>query len=173
MFRLLVSTLLIGAANGLFFHIKQGEVKCFVEEVPDETMVSGMDSHIPFFSPLSNFSFSLFCHVLHHQCTISACGAAFKNVCCLAVSNERRLGVFRNIATLLKAFKPEYWSEAAVVFSRARVDWWEGEGVAEYSWVLARLSFLLHLYTVTMGFGSGHCEFFRLTHTKLLLIIEY
>jgi len=32
---------LIGAANGLFFHIKQGEVKCFVEEVPDETMVSG------------------------------------------------------------------------------------------------------------------------------------
>lgn len=78
MFRLLVSTLLIGAANGLFFHIKQGEVKCFVEEVPDETMVSGMDSHIPFFSPLSNFSFSLFCHVLHHQCTISACGGVQK-----------------------------------------------------------------------------------------------
>lgn len=77
--------------------------------------------------------------------------AAFKNVCCLAVSNERRLGVFRNTATLLKAFKPEYWSEAAVVFSRARVEWWEGEGVAEYNWVLARLSFLLHFYTVTMG----------------------
>lgn len=55
MFRLLVSTLLIGAANGLFFHIKQGEVKCFVEEVPDETMVSGMDSHKPFFSPFKIF----------------------------------------------------------------------------------------------------------------------
>jgi hypothetical protein len=32
---------LVTVADGLYFHIKQGEVKCFVEEVPDETMVSG------------------------------------------------------------------------------------------------------------------------------------
>ena len=39
--RLITLSCLVGAANGLFFHIKQGEVKCFVEEVPDETLVSG------------------------------------------------------------------------------------------------------------------------------------
>eukprot|EP00035_Acanthoeca_spectabilis_P020508 m.433284 g.433284 ORF g.433284 m.433284 type:complete len:220 (-) comp17556_c0_seq1:2648-3307(-) len=29
------------SASGLYFHIKEGEVKCFIEEVPDETMVTG------------------------------------------------------------------------------------------------------------------------------------
>merc|ERR1711924_208682 len=35
----LSSMLLMG--NALYFHIKEGESKCFIEEVPDETMVQG------------------------------------------------------------------------------------------------------------------------------------
>ena len=28
-------------ANGLYFHIRETERKCFIEEVPDETLVVG------------------------------------------------------------------------------------------------------------------------------------
>lgn len=48
--RLIALSCLVGAANGLFFHIKQGEVKCFVEEVPDETLVSGKTVPLFFFN---------------------------------------------------------------------------------------------------------------------------
>jgi hypothetical protein len=40
-FRCALMCATLGVVQGLFFHIKMGEVKCFVEEVPDETMVSG------------------------------------------------------------------------------------------------------------------------------------
>lgn len=65
MLKLLLVSALVGGANGLFFHIKQGEVKCFVEEVPDETMVSGesaqhavSSSHHPLCHSIHSKSFS-------------------------------------------------------------------------------------------------------------------
>eukprot|EP00037_Helgoeca_nana_P015340 m.143294 g.143294 ORF g.143294 m.143294 type:complete len:220 (+) comp22974_c0_seq1:23-682(+) len=32
---------MLPSTSGLYFHIKESEVKCFIEEVPDETMVTG------------------------------------------------------------------------------------------------------------------------------------
>ena len=31
----------IPLSNGLYFHIAETERKCFIEEIPDETMVTG------------------------------------------------------------------------------------------------------------------------------------
>ena len=31
----------IHVSNGLYFHIGETERKCFIEEIPDETMVTG------------------------------------------------------------------------------------------------------------------------------------
>jgi len=31
----------VGPSAGLYFHIRETEEKCFIEEVPDETMVVG------------------------------------------------------------------------------------------------------------------------------------
>lgn len=36
-----VAATLFSAANGLYFHIAETEHKCFIEEIPDETMVIG------------------------------------------------------------------------------------------------------------------------------------
>lgn len=33
--------LLFGSSSGLYFHIAETERKCFIEEIPDETMVTG------------------------------------------------------------------------------------------------------------------------------------
>jgi hypothetical protein len=32
---------LFGLSSGLYFHIGETERKCFIEEIPDETMVTG------------------------------------------------------------------------------------------------------------------------------------
>jgi len=39
--RCLVLIISITAASGLYFHIGETEKKCFIEEIPDETMVVG------------------------------------------------------------------------------------------------------------------------------------
>lgn len=36
-----VFCLVISIAHGLYFHIGETEKKCFIEEIPDETMVVG------------------------------------------------------------------------------------------------------------------------------------
>ena len=36
--------IVIPLANGLYFHIAETERKCFIEEIPDETMVTGTKS---------------------------------------------------------------------------------------------------------------------------------
>ena len=81
--RLLTAACLVGVANGLFFHIKQGEVKCFVEEVPDETMVSGKPTeghyHTPFF-PTPYFSVPPFHTVAMHSATVDVVGFAYTNI---------------------------------------------------------------------------------------------
>ena len=33
--------ILVPLSNGLYFHIAETERKCFIEEIPDETMVTG------------------------------------------------------------------------------------------------------------------------------------
>ncbi|VDL60786.1 unnamed protein product [Hymenolepis diminuta] len=33
--------LLIQSTNGIYFHIREGSVKCFIEEVPEDTLISG------------------------------------------------------------------------------------------------------------------------------------
>ena len=38
---LLVIFLTVHFANGLYFHMGETEKKCFIEEIPDETMVIG------------------------------------------------------------------------------------------------------------------------------------
>ena len=38
---LLVGVLCISACHGLYFHIGETEQKCFIEEVPSETMIVG------------------------------------------------------------------------------------------------------------------------------------
>lgn len=35
----------LGVARGLYFHIAETEQKCFIEEVPAETMIVGMRSN--------------------------------------------------------------------------------------------------------------------------------
>ena len=46
-YRLTLSLLLfflvniLGGVDGLYFHIGETERKCFIEEIPDETMVTG------------------------------------------------------------------------------------------------------------------------------------
>ena len=32
---------IIQCVNGLYFHIAETERKCFIEEIPDETMITG------------------------------------------------------------------------------------------------------------------------------------
>lgn len=43
LFVVAVAALLVAAhgAQGLYFHIKESETKCFIEEVADDTLVSG------------------------------------------------------------------------------------------------------------------------------------
>ena len=36
-----VLLVIINCANGLYFHIAETERKCFIEEIPDETMITG------------------------------------------------------------------------------------------------------------------------------------
>ena len=38
---LLVLVVCLGAVRGLYFHISETEQKCFIEEVPSETMIVG------------------------------------------------------------------------------------------------------------------------------------
>lgn len=38
---LLLLHVLCGAASALYFHIGETEKKCFIEEIPDETMIIG------------------------------------------------------------------------------------------------------------------------------------
>lgn len=38
---LLLFQLLLGLTSGLYFHIGETEKKCFIEEIPDETMIIG------------------------------------------------------------------------------------------------------------------------------------
>ena len=40
-FGLLVLTVCAACARGLYFHIGETEKRCFIEEIPDETMVIG------------------------------------------------------------------------------------------------------------------------------------
>lgn len=40
-FALLVLTVCAAGAHGLYFHIGETEKRCFIEEIPDETMVIG------------------------------------------------------------------------------------------------------------------------------------
>jgi hypothetical protein len=42
---------LFGLSSGLYFHIGETERKCFIEEIPDETMVTGQIMFLtpPFF----------------------------------------------------------------------------------------------------------------------------
>lgn len=37
----LLGVVLLGVGHGLYFHIGETERKCFIEEIPDETMVTG------------------------------------------------------------------------------------------------------------------------------------
>ena len=37
---------LFGLSSGLYFHIAETERKCFIEEIPDETMVTGNNKTI-------------------------------------------------------------------------------------------------------------------------------
>lgn len=39
--KLFILVILIEIVNGLYFHIAETERKCFIEEIPDETMVIG------------------------------------------------------------------------------------------------------------------------------------
>ncbi len=39
---LVLLSLSLGLCHGLYFHIAETERKCFIEEIPDETMVTGM-----------------------------------------------------------------------------------------------------------------------------------
>nr|XP_006632142.1 PREDICTED: transmembrane emp24 domain-containing protein 9 [Lepisosteus oculatus] len=41
MFSLALLTFLFGSSSALYFHIGETEKKCFIEEIPDETMVIG------------------------------------------------------------------------------------------------------------------------------------
>lgn len=41
MIRVLAILSLLSVASALYFHIAETERKCFIEEIPDETMVSG------------------------------------------------------------------------------------------------------------------------------------
>ncbi len=36
----------VSLGNGLYFHIAETEEKCFIEEVPAETMIVGMYTHL-------------------------------------------------------------------------------------------------------------------------------
>lgn len=38
---ILLAAVAVGPSAGLYFHIRETEQKCFIEEVPDETMVVG------------------------------------------------------------------------------------------------------------------------------------
>jgi len=42
--RLLIALIAINGSFGLYFHISETERKCFIEEVPDETLVVGLYS---------------------------------------------------------------------------------------------------------------------------------
>ena len=39
--RVLLALALVNCSTGLYFHIAETERKCFIEEIPDETMVIG------------------------------------------------------------------------------------------------------------------------------------
>ncbi len=59
--RVLVAlALVLPAAQALYFHIKESETKCFIEEIPDETMVQGTLGLLPPPPPLVLFFFSSF-----------------------------------------------------------------------------------------------------------------
>ena len=38
--------ILVPLSNGLYFHIAETERKCFIEEIPDETMVTGTKKYL-------------------------------------------------------------------------------------------------------------------------------
>lgn len=38
---ILFVSIIVHCTNGLYFHIGETERKCFIEEIPDETMVTG------------------------------------------------------------------------------------------------------------------------------------
>ena len=43
---LLIALALLPLSSGLYFHIGETERKCFIEEIPDETMVTGRNRNI-------------------------------------------------------------------------------------------------------------------------------
>lgn len=55
---ILVLFLVLDAASALYFHIAEGERKCFIEEVPDDTTVIGKNNPGLFLA--SSFIFLVF-----------------------------------------------------------------------------------------------------------------
>lgn len=58
------TTVLLGLVQlgaGLYFHINEGETKCFIEEVPDETMVVGETFLICLTAPLRTCRITSMC----------------------------------------------------------------------------------------------------------------
>jgi hypothetical protein len=54
----IVAALAASPVAALYFHIKEGENKCFIEEIPDETMVQGGCHYSWGFFPLMSYVFS-------------------------------------------------------------------------------------------------------------------
>lgn len=47
---LVVFSLMLNYATGLYFHLAEGERKCFIEEVPSDTMVTSELSNSIYFA---------------------------------------------------------------------------------------------------------------------------
>ena len=45
----LIFCIIVQCASGLYFHIAETERKCFIEEIPDETMITGEHGYSVFF----------------------------------------------------------------------------------------------------------------------------
>ena len=52
--------IVIPLANGLYFHIAETERKCFIEEIPDETMVTGTKKFLSKYFLIINRSCSVY-----------------------------------------------------------------------------------------------------------------
>lgn len=52
-YSVIASFVLLASCDALFFHINEGEQKCFLEEVPDDTMIVGIYK-VEMFDPREN-----------------------------------------------------------------------------------------------------------------------
>ena len=59
----------IHVSNGLYFHIGETERKCFIEEIPDETMVTGKLSQV-YRKKLKQKLMNLLQAIIRFNCTI-------------------------------------------------------------------------------------------------------